>query len=48
MALLKILLDSGNKMVLESTLYSLMEEVRSKQLMDICMREVSRKWLQAV
>jgi len=48
MMIFKILLDPGNKMVLESTLYSLMKEVGSKQFMDICTREVSCKWLQAV
>ena len=32
-------------MVLESTLYCLMEEVRSEQLIDICMREAGCEWL---
>lgn len=48
MLLFEIRLDPGNKMVLESTLYCLMEEVRSEQLIDICTREAGCEWLWVV
>ena len=48
MLFLKILLDPGDEVVLESTFDRLMEEVRSEQLVNICTREVGCKWLSVV
>ena len=48
MVLFKVLLDPVDEVVLESTLYRLMEEIGGEQLMDIRTREVGRKWLWVV
>ena len=45
MTLIEVPLNPVDKVVLESALYRLMEEVRSEQLVDICAREVRRKWV---
>ena len=48
MSFLEILLDPGDQVVLECTLDCLMEEVGSKQFVNICTREAGCKWLQIV
>jgi hypothetical protein len=43
--LLKVLSNPLDKVVLESSLYHLMEEVRGEQLVNIGTRKVGREWL---